>query len=379
MQGTRPRRPRGSGSIVEHQGAWWVVTSGRQNGIRVRNWGGPYSTKRDAQLAVDAELERIRKTRATVRTVVEGYVGHVAVKRRSPTTVQRYRGLAKNLATIDALKVESISGGQIESLHSLLRTEGLSETTVHHVDALLRAAFRWARRVKGIAVNPYDAHQIEVPRRSRSEARALSVDDARRFLAHVDCTRYANALRLALATGLRRGEIVGLKTNCVDLQRAIAIIRESRYEVVGAQGQKQPKSGNIREVDLSKMALEALRKERSRQTKLRRNAGDVWEDTGFVFTDEFGHPLSPYSLSNAFRHVAEKAKIGKVYTLHSLRHTAATWMLAGGMDIKTVQHVLGHTEAKTTMDTYGHVVDGRTKTAVALIESRLRKTRKLST
>jgi integrase len=370
------RRKRGSGTLVEDpKRGWYASVSLREGSKRIRHSTKYFSTASEAQVALDAlkHAGSVRaRTRETVGGIVQSYINRRDGKPRAETTLQRYRGLAKNLGTITDLQAERLTAIQIENLYSLLREEGLAEGTVFHVHTLLRSSCKWATRKRLISVDPFQVNDIEGPSRARSQAIALTVADAEAFLKHLKHTRYANALLFSLATGMRRGEVCGLRKGSLDLDRAIALVRESRYEVVGKQAQKTTKTGHVREVDLSDVAIGALTAEAARQAELRAKAGDAWADSRFVFTDDLGSPLAPYSLSNAFRHVADKAKLDRRYSLHSLRHTAATWMIASGMEIHAVQRVLGHTEASTTVNIYGHVMEGRTRKAVEAIADRLR-------
>ena len=84
--------------------------------------------------------------------------------------------------------------------------------------------------------------------------------------------------------------------------------------------------------------------------------------------------MAPLGLTAALRHVCEKAGLGNLYTLHALRHTAATWMLAAGTDIKTAQRILGHSEAGILLRTYAHAIEGRGRSAVDAIEAALGET-----
>jgi len=378
------RRIRGSGSVTYRKSRklYYAQISSFEDGRRVRKLSKGYKTAAEAQRALDALQrgeEQRAATRATVKGVVEAYIRRKDKGAKSPTTIQRYFGLAKNLKRIEDLQAERLGTSRIETLYASLREkglgkDGLSETTIFHVHSLLKAALRWAKHKALIAVNPFEVHHVESPRRKDSEATALTVGDARAFLDKIDHTRFGNALIFALATGMRRGEVCGLRKPSLDMERLVAIVRESRYQIVGVHDQKGTKTRQIREVALSDLALGALEAERKRQGQLESEAGDAWEGSDFVFTDDLGRPLSPYSLSNAFRRIAGKAGLSDRYTLHSLRHTAATWMLAGGMEIHAVQKVLGHTNATTTANIYGHVVEGRTRRAVEMIAERLRRT-----
>ena len=370
------RRARGAGSVSERRGKWHFIINSREAGKRVRRWSEPFDTKAAAEIALvmsRTEDARTKRSRETVGAILKAYLAHVEGLRRSPTTLQRYRGLATNLKPLECQRLETLEVGQIDTLYAALRKEGLSETTIFHVHSLLRAASRWAKRKRHISVDPFVALDIETPRRAKSDVRALTLPDARLILANLDHSpRYRNAIVLALATGMRRGEIMGLRWSSVDFERRTLTVRESRYEIVGKHGNKDPKSGRTREVDLSNMAIAALKDERKRQDALRKAAGDAWErQHDHVFADEHGRPAAPLGLTAAFRHVTEQAGLGGRYTLHGLRHTAATWMLAGGADVKTVQRILGHADATILLKTYAHAIEGRGKAAVDTIEAAL--------
>ena len=146
-----------------------------------------------------------------------------------------------------------------------------------------------------------------------------------------------------------------MKWNAVDLDRRVAIIRESRYEVRGQQGEKLTKGGRAREVPLNETALEALRRERERQDERRKFATDAWVESGHVFTDELGAPLAPMALTNVFGRRARNAQLPTT-RLHDLRHTAATFILSAGGNPAAATEILGHADKATTLRIYGHVI-----------------------
>lgn len=374
---TDQRRVKGSGTIShDKRRGWFAQVSRIEGGRRVRRTSKYFKTKAEAQRALD-ELERDEVqnslSRETVGGIVRAYIDRKD-QARAATTTQRYNGLAKNLASIKDARAESLTVAKLDSLRTQLRENGLSPTTVFHVHSLLSASFKWATRKGLIKNDPFVKLAIEKPKRAKSDATALTVADARTFIDQLYRTRYANALMFLLFTGMRRGEVCGLRRSSLDLKRGIVLVRESRFQIIGEVGQKSTKSGQVREVPLSDPARLALAAEDERQVKLREVAGDAWEGSDFVFTDDFGRPLAPLAFTNAFRVVATAAKFydgPHRYSLHSLRHTAATWMLAAGMEIHAVQKVLGHTEASTTTNVYGHVVSGRTRAAVNAISDML--------
>ena len=105
------------------------------------------------------------------------------------------------------------------------------------------------------------------------------------------------------------------------------------------------------------------------QAEDRLKAGGAFQDSGHVFQRPLGGSLSPYLATDAFRYIRDRLKLKA--TLHDLRHTAATWMLSSGIDIRSVAQVLGHTQASTTLSVYSHVLQGAEEKAVAAIDARL--------
>lgn len=379
---TRPTacsRRRSEGSVTRKGRKWYaILTVGRDDkGRQLRQWSKGFKTRREAERILAQLLIEGRTTkeaRSLVQTVVQEYVDRDMTPhgRRSPTTTQRYLGLLANIKPIAGERVDRLSGSAIESFYMLLLEKGLSPTTVHHVHNLLYASFRWAKskRIALITRNPFETEDIRKPRRSKSTVESLTVEQARAALVELACTKHVNALVFALATGCRRGEVCGLKWSAIDLTRKVVTIRESRYQVRGEMGQKTTKAGRIREVPLNKMAIQALLAERSRQEQRRRIAADAWVESGHVFANELGVPLSPMTLTNAFGRCARKASLPTT-RMHALRHTAATFILSAGGNPVAATQILGHSEIGTTLRLYGHVIGLDSARAVRQIERAL--------
>ena len=177
----------------------------------------------------------------------------------------------------------------------------------------------------------------------------------------------------ALTTGMRRGEVVGLRIENIDLDRGIVIVAEAIAESRGVTYRKTTKTEDIREVALSTVAIEALTRQAEQRAADRESAGEAYEDHDLVFADELGRRLRPMAVTDAFRRAADRFKL-KGCTLHTLRHTAATWLLAGGTDLRTTSAILGHSDASTTLRIYAHVVHDRQRSAVEMIGDTLKPT-----
>lgn len=303
-----------------------------------------------------------RSAKADIGTIVDSYIDCRADEGLSPTTIQRYRGISKNnLGSIRNERLDTLDDQRLEQFHRVLRSSGLSPTTIFHVHTLLSAAVRWVTRARGY---PFG---VRAPSRAKPHIRALSLADATKFIQHASASERGNAVLFSLATGMRRGEIAGLRNDAIDLDRGVVIVRESRYEIVNERAQKRTKSERVREVALSAFARDILEREALRQESWKTKAGAMWTRSGHVFTNELGAALSPYGLSAAFRLIAAKAGLAG-YTLHGLRHTFATWLLSSGADITTVSSILGHSSASTTLNVYSHVVVGKQHEAVRIVD-----------
>jgi integrase len=358
------RHRRAHGSVTQKRGLWYaILTLGHDStGRQVRHWSKGFKTKRQAEHALAQFLIEGRQAKETihdVESVIKTYIEHDVTPRgrRSPTTTQRYLGLLQNIQPIWKERVDRLSGQVIEALYMTLIDGGLSHTTVHHVHNLMFAAFRWARSSKRglITRNPFDNDSVDKPHRAKSNAQSFTVAQAQRALEYLVATKHANALVFSLASACRRGETCGLKWSAIDLDREVAIIRESRYQVRGEVGQKLTKADRIREVPLNNTALQALEAEQIRQEQRRKFADDAWVESGHVFTDELGAPLSPMALTNAFSRCAKKAGLPTT-RMHNLRHTAATFILSAGGNPAAATQILGHSENSTTVRIYGHVI-----------------------
>jgi integrase len=187
---------------------------------------------------------------------------------------------------------------------------------------------------------------------------AWSVDDCPRFLATVKANAdHLEALYLvALTTGLRQGELLGLHWDDVDLERGRLVVRR-QLQRVKDKGlvEAEPKSATSRRsVSLTPLAIEALGRWRTRQKGDRLLAGERWQVTPYVFTSTVGGPIEPTNVSHRFRATIERLGFPTI-RFHDLRHSCATLLLAAGQHPKLVQELLGHSQNTLTLDTYSHV------------------------
>jgi integrase len=237
----------------------------------------------------------------------------------------------------------------------------LSAKTVFHARSLLSAALRWALKMQLLAVNPCDA--INAPKVRRSDAKALTRDEIARLLAASSASRWAPFVILALSLGARRGELLALRWDDVDAQTKTVTIAASLSQTKAGIALKGTKTDRTRTIPLSRLALEALQRQRAAQAADKLRAGGLYEDHAWVFADELGACVSPMAATDAYARIATKAKISST-RLHDTRHTAATTLLLSGVDVRTVASILGHSVATTTLSIYAHVMADAQRDAV---------------
>jgi integrase len=210
----------------------------------------------------------------------------------------------------------------------------------------------------------------DLPKVRRSPAGALTGAEANALLNAATGTPWRAFFLLALCIAARRGELAGLRWASIDFERAAATIAEGLCANRTGVYVKSTKTDAVRTVPLSRVALAALKGLRVEQAAERLRDGPAYDNRPFVFADALGRPWNPRSISNGFAAIAAKAGLRGV-RLHDLRHTAATWLLRSGVDVRTVAEVLGHAKATTTLGTYAHVMPGTGTRAVEAMAERL--------
>lgn len=222
-----------------------------------------------------------------------------------------------------------------------------------------------------IAHNPAD--RVDLPRRRRVEMRVWDEEQIRLFLAEARRSSGHYALYLtALATGMRQGELLGLRWRDVDLNVGVASIQQTIYRLGKTLVTKQPKSDRSRRtVALPPLLVQMLRQVKEECDEYRRQLGGDYEDHGLVFCQPTGKPLHAHNIvQRDFRRVTERAGVPRI-RFHDLRHCHATLLLQQGVHPKVVQERLGHSTIAMTLDTYSHIVPGMQEQAALELEQRL--------
>jgi integrase len=273
-----------------------------------------------------------------------------------PSTARKYSDAARLhiVENIGNVRLSKLTPGDIQGLYSNRLAAGLSPTTVHHLHAILHRALDQAVKWGYVMRNVADA--VDPPRRNKPEMRVWSREEATRVLQVAAGDEYEALWYLALTTGMRRGELLGLRWSDVDLDaRTLSVARTlsrgktSRLEV----GEPKTAAGR-RRVALPAAAVLRLRRHQTRQKSVWLEVGPAYADRNLVFATPDGRPIHPNTLARGFTRLVNRAEVGKI-RFHDLRHTSATLLLASGEHPKVVQERLGHASISETLDRYSHV------------------------
>lgn len=291
---------------------------------------------------------------------------------RKQNTKVMYAGVAKTHilgSTLGRLTLDKVRPSHIEGWVVELRRKGLAESTIRSAYTILRAILDTAVRDGALGLNP--AAAIKRPRVTIQEAVYLTPGQAAELLRADDSSRYAPLFTVLVHTGLRRGEALALKWSDVDLEHGRLRVRGTLARIDGELVVTEPKTAKSKRfVPISAPAERVLRELRASQAQERLRAGSAWQQTGFVFTTEFGEPCDPRNAFRALRTAAKRAGLPDA-GLHTLRHTAASVMLSHGVPLKVVSDILGHSSIAITGDVYGHVSPDVSREAIATLGTAL--------
>jgi integrase len=287
--------------------------------------------------------------------------------RVQPSTWESYR-LNVNDYLCPALgdvALDELTAAQLSSFYARLQRDGgarrrpLALATVQRAHAVAHKALKDAVRLdlldRNVAVNA-TLPRLDLRGDGVAEINAWSAEELRRFLDHTRGSPLHPLWLVAASTGLRRGELLGLRWDDVDLDAGVLAVRRALSVVRERPRLKQPKTSRCRTLRLDTVTVTTLREQRDRQRRDQAANEQTWcNEWNLVFTDATGRYLVPDSVSHGFRVAVRKAPVRRV-RLHDLRHTHATLLLQAGVPVKVVSERLGHAQISLTLDIYAHVL-----------------------
>lgn len=280
----------------------------------------------------------------------------------SPRTHERYSEIVSNylLPLLGAHRLQKLSAKHIQGAYAaLLRgQEGrrpLSARTVRHAHRVLFQALRKAVRWQLISNNPAEAFRDELPKVDRKEMTTISAEQSASLLGQLGGTRLYWPVMLALATGMRRGEILALRWKQVDLDHGVIRVVESLEQTADGLRFKAPKTEKARAITLPRYAIGELKRLKREQAEELLRLGIRQTDQTLAICRFDGAPKQPRSLTHEFTVAVRRLKEFPRIRFHDLRHSHATQLLLAGVHPKVAQERLGHSTIATTLDLYSHV------------------------
>jgi len=367
------KRAHGEGSIRQRANGTWEArlsyTDAAGNLRSASFYGATAEAVRDklneARDRIKADAPVRDSSQFSADWLTHWYNTSLEASSRKQSTKTLYRNLARkhlHPAPLGTTPLNKLRKTDIDGLIVKLRNQGLSSSTIRQTYTVLRAALDDAVLDGLIARNP--CHLVKRPGVERREAKYLDADTVSSVLKAAEGLRYRPVLVLIAATGLRRGEALGLRWQHVNLKDGSLKVAATLGRVGKELIITEPKSARSRRtVPLSPAIVSLLRAHKASQAAERLHAGDRWEDSGLVFTTEFGGPVEPRNVLRTIELAAAKAGVEGV-GVHTLRHSAAVAWLEAGVHIKAVADLLGHSSISITGDIYGHTTDATTRAAI---------------
>lgn len=370
-----------SGHVVKREKSWSVVLElGKdENGKRKTKWRSGYRTKKEALTALtkyNHELNTgtyIEETDMTTGAWLDEWLSKWCPHLKPYTRRGREFIVAQIKAEIGSVPLRKLSAQHIQGMVNKYQTVGtsagrgpLAASTIGKHMTCLSAALNKAADLELIRRNPCRA--VVRPRIEREELTVLESDEVQRLLRECREEPFYMPVLLAITTGMRRGEIIALRWQDVDLEQGALLVRRNAVQL--AKGEivfNEPKTNKARAIALPSFVVTDLKRHRTAQKEQKLAAGSRWQEGDLVCSTELGGPLKPEWLSFRFSYFAKGH--GFPVTFHGLRHSHASLLLAQGVHMKVVQERLGHSKMALTADLYTHLSRGMQEAAASAVES----------
>lgn len=348
-------RGRGEGSIYQDKKTGRWIAQATIQGKRMSLYG---RTQKEAQaklrlLLADADKGILPPEKLTLGEYLKRWLEDVAKPSVRPTTYRSYEQLIRVHISplLGKVKLGDLQPAHVQKLHATMQAQGRARNTVQRAHRVLHNALNRALAWGYIQRNVCTV--VHPPTPERNKLRTLTPEQVKALLSETRGGRWDALVTLAIATGMRKGELLGLNWADVDLERGVLRVQRQ----LDRDGRlSEPKTHTARRgIHLPPSTVAVLREHRLHQNEQRLLLGPEWVDEGLVFCTHQGRPLDPRNVNREYKMLPRRAGLPDV-RFHDLRHTAATLMLLQGAPVKVVQGRLGHSQISLTLDTYSHVL-----------------------
>jgi integrase len=352
------RRGHHEGTIRQRPDGTWEarlsLPGGKRKSLYAKTRREVQDKLRATQRDLDAGLDIGAKTQ-TVAQFLTRWLEDTARPTVRPSTYASYAGHVHHhlIPALGHHQLTKLTPQHVQKMMQTMTAKGLSPRTVAYARAVLRRALGYAVKWSLVARNV--ATLVDPPRAVRTPVQPLSAAQVRILLDATKDDRLGPLLHVAIATGLRQGELFGLRWRDVDLDAGTLTVRYAMQRIEGTPTFVEPKTAlSRRTVPLPASAVTALRRQRTHQLEERLLAGPHWQDWELVFASTVGTPLESCNVTHRFQRLLTAAGLPR-QRFHDLRHCAASLLLSGGVPARTIMGILGHSQISLTMNTYAHL------------------------
>ncbi|MBT3391641.1 MAG: site-specific integrase [Chloroflexi bacterium] len=363
-------RGRNEGSIHQRSNGTWRV----QIYLDGKRTGKTFKTKAEAQNWLQEMQYQLRRgfdlegSQITLGEYLQQWLDAKSVSARE-TTIYQYRLQVKNhiIPYLGDVPLQDLHLARIERFYTELIASGVGVRTVRYVHGVLHRALEKAMQYDLVIRNP--AHGAAQPKYAHKEMTVLDEYQVPQFLIAARGSSYEALYHVAIKTGMRQGEMFGLKWTDLQWQSGTLLVQRQIKRVPGSGWQfAEPKTNaGRRTIRLGEGTLQALRIHRERQERQKKGANGGWKEHGLIFPNSVGTPGDPSNLRKDFLRILQSAMLPKL-RFHDLRHTAASLMLNNGVPPIVVSRILGHAKPSTTMDIYGHLLSNMQGEAARIMD-----------
>lgn len=319
----------------------------------------------------------------TVSRYLEEFLSHVERAREislSTLADYRYHVRAHIVPKVGHHELRSLTSKHVDDMTKSMVEKGLAAATVAYTLRVLTRALNFAVDWRYIDRNPASARSRSAkrrrPQKPKKQIAFLTIEQAQALQQGLSGHADAGLILLALTSGMRPGEILGLHWRDVDFQSSRVTVHTALRRTKLRKGEAGDRvvlgstknDGSQRTIELSDITMAALEAHRERQREQRQVAGSRWQNRGLVFTTGHGSPLDISNVLHRFQAVCRELGLPKL-RFYDLRHTHASLLIARGLHAKVISERLGHASIKLTMDTYGHLFPGADREAASHIDA----------
>ncbi|MGO4887994.1 tyrosine-type recombinase/integrase [Anaerobacillus sp. MEB173] len=358
----------------------FTVDLGRDNqGKRKQKTVSGFKTKKEAQIACNELINQLNKgeylepNEMTLEEFIMEYMQSQGKQILRPKTFETHMFIIDKhiIPELGKVKIDNLSPAMVQKFYNKkINEEHYSADYVRTMHSILRTAFNKAVKWQYIKKNVFQL--VDPPRLESKEIKTWSLEEATKFLHSVEKQRFYIVYLLAVYTGMRQGEILGLRWDHCDLKNGTVSVRQTLSRTSKGLLFEEPKTkSSKRLISIPNHVIDALKKHRVEQNKQKLIAGIGYEDHDLVACIETGKPINSRNLIRHFKRMIKESGVPDI-RFHDLRHSHATIMLQLGEHPKVVSERLGHSKITVTLDLYSHVIPNMQKDAAFKFEQAMK-------